>query len=108
MGLVENLWGQAPQNLCYNIRRKENWHGDKMQTLRFDKLRTRVCVRLGPSSRASRRREALRMVRLVELRTRMRVWSRPIASTRPGRQQVHLVRFDVQRLGLPLLPDAPP
>lgn len=48
------------------------------------------------------------MVRLVELRARMRVWSGSLAPARPGRQQVHLVRFDVQRLGLPILPYATP
>ena len=47
------------------------------------------------------------MVRFVELRPRMRVWTEQVAPTRPGRQQVHLVRLDVQRLGMPLLPDAP-
>ena len=48
------------------------------------------------------------MVRLVKLRTWVRVWSGPAAPAWPGRQQVHLVRLDVQRLGMPLLPDAPP
>jgi len=79
-----------------------------MQTLRFYKLRTRVCVRPGPSSRASRRREALRMVWIIKLRARMRVWSRPLTPARSGWQQVYLVRFDIQWLGLPILPYAAP
>ena len=48
------------------------------------------------------------MVRFVKLRSRVRVWPVQVAPTRPGRQQVHLVRLDVQWLGLSVLPDAPP
>ena len=46
------------------------------------------------------------MVRLVELRPWVRI--RPESGTPawPRRQQVHLVRFDVQRRWLPILPDA--
>ena len=46
--------------IWYNIPRKDNSHGDKMQTLRFDELRARMPVRSKPDSRAPWRREALR------------------------------------------------
>ena len=48
------------------------------------------------------------MVRLVQLRTWVRVWSGSAAPAWSGRQQVHLVRLDLKRLGLPLLSDTPP
>ena len=48
------------------------------------------------------------MVRIVELRARMRVRPGSPSPARARRQQVHLVRFDFQRIGLPLFPDAPP
>ena len=38
----------------------------------------------------------------------LRVWSGSSAPARSGRQQVHLVRLDGQRLGLPLLSDTTP
>ncbi len=46
------------------------------------------------------------MVRELELRARVRVWSRAAASARTWFEQVHLVRFDGQRLRLSLQPDA--
>ncbi len=48
------------------------------------------------------------MVRLVELRAWVRVWSGPAAPAWSGRQQVHLVRLDLERLGLSVLPYAAP
>ena len=48
------------------------------------------------------------MVRLVQLRPRLRVWPGQGSQARAGREQVHLVRLDVQWFGLSLLPDAPP
>ena len=46
------------------------------------------------------------MVRLVELRPWVRIRTESGAPPWTRRQQVYLVRFDVQRRGLPILPDA--
>ena len=46
------------------------------------------------------------MVRELELRAWVRVWSRAVASAWPRLEQVHLVRLDIQRQRLSLQPDA--
>ena len=48
------------------------------------------------------------MVRQLELRAQLHVWSKQGAQAWPGRQQVHLVRIDGERRGLSLFPDTPP
>ena len=92
--------------IWYNVTRKDNSHGYEMQTLRFNELRARLRIRPKPASRTSRRREALRMVRLVKLRTWVRIWPRQDSPAWSGKQQVHLVRLDIERIWLHILPDA--
>ena len=50
----------------------------------------------------------MQTLRFDELRAWVRVWSGSAAPAWSGRQQVHLVRLDGQRLGLPLLADTTP
>jgi hypothetical protein len=96
------------KGIWYNVTRKDNSHGYEMQALRFGELWARLRIRPESASRTSRRREALRMVRLVKLRTWVRIWPRQDSPAWSGKQQVHLVRLDCQRLGLSILPYAPP
>ncbi len=77
-----------------------------MQALRKQQLWTWVFVWPWQAARTSRRREALRVVRVVELRAWVHIRSEQTAQAWARQQQVHLVWFDLERRGMSVLSDS--
>ena len=79
-----------------------------MSALRQSELWPELHLRSEQDPRASRRREALRVVRQHKLRAQLHLLPQQDASARPWRKQVHLVRLDGEWRQLHLFADASP